>query len=1128
MGGMTMKRSGGRTLTERTGSSRTMKTTVKLALGVLAAAVVLAGLAGPAHATFILFDEGVNHPELDWKFVETEHFVIYYYPEVETTARAMYKIAEDVYENDSKLFNFNLRKKVNIVIIDTEDYSNGWAANNFDWVTIWASNLYYPHRGRTNWLRDVFSHEFGHIISLKSASRYRESMVGVLVGGSRTSRKFNFDAGVGVMFGSEALPTWMVEGVAQYNSSMYGGDLYDSHREMLLRTAVLDDHMLTMDQMDIIYDKNGLQAEMVYNQGYAMNLFIGETWGLDYNTRVWHETALGVFSTYNRAIKKELGIDREVLYQQYKSYLTSKYNKQVAGILGNEAKGFKMKPWHLDPPDAEMTDIDKWNEGLWHFHVQYSPNGEYLSMYSRRWHGAKDAPGIYLQKTKPDAEKLNDGKIFTAIPGAVGLYSWSPDSKKIVYSKGDADEYRGYYYNDLYVYDVASKKSDQITRQLRASEPAWSPKNDQIAFIINKDGSQKLAVMRYPKMSGHYMLVDYNDLTQIGNPVWSPDGSKLMFFMYRNEQQDIWTIDADGRNLRPLTYDHWDDRDPCWAPDGKSVFFASDRTGIFNIYRLDLETRELFQITDVVSGAFFPNVKADGSVLTYSYFTSWGYRPFEMPKELWKNKKVENFEFTVTDAEVERNLATSDPLPEINGVDYDVFDGFAQILPVMKDHRGTWVWVPIVDYSDSRLQAGAQILLADAVDSNLLFLYITVGEEQRYSVFYENYMLPFTTFLSLHRIFPQITDNFQVFDFDIKANFDASFYFIGFRYTLMNVHNLSLYYAYQDIRVEQPNNRTRQMTGRALNLGYSTGMAGSSGGFPDGGINPRGKSVDINFAYASPDISEPFTGAKMGTDLADFYSDPSVISINEARHYQDSNYLLPDYGYFQVMANIKNYKPFPFWNLNKLNNWFPIDGWDWEKLNFERWRRARHTLALKGMFGYTHSTVPEGYGYGNSFGRVNFYDRFHGGGMFITGLGAFSDNGAFLGYENYSLEGETMAIVGFDYRFPLIREIDQQIWAFYFDKLYFAFFANTGNYWSHVARKKDMFDANKVFDKTGDGKFSVNDDLLSDAGIELRLSMFLFQNSWDSFFKIAHGFQDKENDERPLRFYVGLGTGFDD
>ncbi len=65
-------------------------------------------------------------------------------------------------------------------------------------------------------------------------------------------------------------------------------------------------------------------------------------------------------------------------------------------------------------------------------------------------------------------------------------------------------------------------------------------------------------------------------------------------------------------------------------------------------------------------------------------------------------------------------------------------------------------------------------------------------------------------------------------------------------------------------------------------------------------------------------------------------------------------------------------------------------------------------------------------------------------------------------------------------------------------------------------------------DKTGDGKFSVNDDLLSDAGIELRLSMFLFQNSWDSFFKIAHGFQDKENDERPLRFYVGLGTGFDD
>jgi hypothetical protein len=31
-----------------------------------------------AQATFLLWDEGVNHWEIDWKYTETEHFTIYW------------------------------------------------------------------------------------------------------------------------------------------------------------------------------------------------------------------------------------------------------------------------------------------------------------------------------------------------------------------------------------------------------------------------------------------------------------------------------------------------------------------------------------------------------------------------------------------------------------------------------------------------------------------------------------------------------------------------------------------------------------------------------------------------------------------------------------------------------------------------------------------------------------------------------------------------------------------------------------------------------------------------------------------------------------------------------------------
>jgi len=1099
-----------------------------LIVALLAGACVVA-TADEAEATFLLWDDGVNHWEIDWKYTETDHFIIYWYPEIRNSARQLLMIAEDIYDHDAKIWNYDAQDKIIVVMLDTEDYANGFAAHNFNWITVWCSHLYDVTRGRVDWMADVFSHELGHILSLKAASVFRENMLGILIGGSRSSRKYNFDMGGSILYGTETLPTWMVEGVAQFSSMTYGADPYDTHREMLVRGAVIDDNLLTMDEMDIIYDKNSLQAEMVYNQGFSMNAWIGESWGLDAPARMWHETGLGFYPTYNRMLKKELGLDREQLYNQWKAYVTDKYNKQIAAALsvsgGKEVRGRFLHMFETDPVfenENELSENDRWLIGITNQYVRYSPDGKWLGVQSS--HGTQRRGSfLYLRNMQPDPEVINDTKIKRAIKPTAG-YGWHPDGKQIVYAAHKADPWTGHYYSDLFIYNVETEVPKRITWRQRALQPAVSPDGTKIAFLLNGDGSLKLAVMRYPKLSGYYKLIDYDDDTQIGGPCWSPDGTKIAFLMYRKKQQDIWMINSDGTGLHPVTYDKHDNRDPAWL-DNENIVFSSDRTGIFNLYRVNIKSHKLHQVTNVKTGAFFPWPSHDGESITYSYFTSFGYRPYEIRKEQWLNRLVEDFEYNVTDEEVRLNLTTGEPLPEITGRDYSVYDGFAGILPILKNHAGTWVWIPIVDYDDARLKVGAQVIMVDAVERNLVFGFVQVGEESRYSVFYENYMSPVTIFLSLHRIFPTIATDFQFFNFDVKAMFDASFYFIGLRYLLFGNHNISLFYSYQDIRVEQPSMRTRQITGRALNFNYYKDSVWRYA--VDGGINPRGGSYfDFTFSYATPKLHEPFTGTPMGTDLADFYRDPAVIDLPEAQQYPDEEYLLPDYGYWQAMVTYRNYLPFPFWDLAPLND--AIGGPDWSKLNFERWKRQRHTLVLKFMGGYTHSTVPEGYGWGNSFGRVNFYDRFHAGGMWVSGLGAYSDNGAFLGYENYSLDGETMAIAGFDYRFPILKEINVSLWAFYFDKLYMAVFGDVGNLWAHVPRKRDMWNVNKVFDKNYDGQFDPNDDLLTDIGLEVRMSMFLFASGWDSFIKVAHGFNDFERDERPVRFYIGLGTGFDD
>ena len=1112
-----------------------MKTTVSKLLGI--AVLVALGLffvPGSSQATFLLWDDGVNHSEIDWKYTETEHFNIYWYPEVEYTARQMVAIAEDIYEHDSKLWNYELQDKIVVVILDTEDYANGFAAHNFNWITIWATHLYGETRGRVDWLADVFSHELGHIISLKAASVFRENMYGILMAGSRSSRKYNFDLGAGFLYGTETLPTWMIEGASQYSSMTYGADPFDTHREMLLRMATLEDHLLTIDQMDIIYDKNSLQAEMVYNQGFAINAWIGESWGLDAPARMWHESGVGTYPTYNRMLKKELGLDREQLYNQWKAYLIDKYNKQTEDVRGSEAKGFKLKLFQMDPPDDKLSDRDKWLEGISNYHVQYSPDGEWVALASS--HGTeRRGTRIYIKKVNPDPEVFNDAKI-KEVDRVTSSFSWSPDSKSIAYAKHGENPH-GYYYSDIWVYEVESESKTQITHELRAMQPSWSPNKEdsKIAFVVNKDGQHKLAVMRYPGMSGHYYLVDFDDATQMGMPQWSPDGSKLAILMYRHKRQDIWVLNSDGSDLRPVTYDNHDNRDPAWMPDGKTVVLSSDRTGIFNLYSVNTETHEMTQLTNVLGGTAYPKVKADGSSITYSYFTSWGYRPYEIPQGMWLNRKVEDFEYNITDAEIALNLKTNDSVPEISYRDYSVYDGIWGLFPVLKEHAGTWVWIPIVNYDDTRIEIGAQTIMVDAVERNLIFTYVTLGENTRYSFFYENYMLPVTTFLSLHRILPSISDDFEFFGFDVKASFDASFYFFGLRYNLFG-YITSLSYVYADIRAEQPSMRTRQYTNRSLQLEVNNDGVPS---WPvDADINPRGGAkTSFSFVYSSPKLSEPFTGTPMGVDMADLFSNPAVINESEARHYPDTNYLLPDYGFVQLHLDHKRYIQFPWWDLTDLNDveWLQWMKFDWEKLNFERWKRQRHTLVLGVNMGFTHSDVPEGYGWGNSFGRTHFYDRFLGGGMGLTGLYAYSAGGTYQGlpgYEQYRLEGENMVIATAAYRVPIARDIDAGFWAFYFDSIYASVFYDVGNFWAHVNRKEQMFNMNYVFDKNYDGKFDPMDDLISDVGIEFRMTSYLFASSWDSFIKIAHGFRDFENDDPPfgvpLRFYIGLGTGFDD
>lgn len=513
------------------------------------------------------------NPALDWKTLETQHFLIHFEHSQTELAKTTANISESVHDQLSKKLNWTPAQKTHLVLTDHTDLANGYASPlPFNRSVLFVHPPAAGAMDFQSWLESLITHEYTHVLHLDKAT-------------GAAGWFHNLFGRAAPFFPNLFQPSWAIEGLATFHETEPENRLGRGQSSLfaLMMREELAHGFKSIDEVNMASPSWPLNARYLY--GYFFFEFIRETYG--------DEAVVAYIDNYsdnlipfllNTNANTVLDKNMTELWQAFEQYLRNKYpldNHQHADRLSDD--GFF------------KSDI-----------VSDASGRVYFAAYD----GYKNP---YLGVLNPD----NSTEVLQDL-NALAMIDWHEDEGVLIAQPEVCDEY--YQYFDLYRFSPDDQSLTRLTECARYTEAVWAPDGDSIFALKAENGIFQIDQL---SLAGDFIrtvwtapdkrVVSYLDIRH--------DGNRLLATVQRPNQTrahlELFDLESlTWEALIPGEAHQWHGQ---FIAGTSKISFTSDHGDNFSLHLYDTEKHSLSNLTPHLSSGLFQHVHLTDRIVALEY-----------------------------------------------------------------------------------------------------------------------------------------------------------------------------------------------------------------------------------------------------------------------------------------------------------------------------------------------------------------------------------------------------------------------------------------------------------------------------------------------------------------------------